>query len=165
MDKSIILYRLSSYRRSRATIDTQFEMGFLRFGCSVRSIQPQVKDSQYLQKYKINTSHIRVLFLTFIWKFCPELIEKGYIYTAVPPLYKATIGNKFEYILDDDALEEFKSRTKRSFELGRFKGLGEMSAEEISETVMNAETRTLKRITMEDATQVAMTFLKEILKK
>ena len=59
----------------------------------------------------------------------------------------------------NEALEEFRARTKRSYELGRMKGLGEMDAEEIGETVMNAETRTLKRITMEDATQVAMTFL------
>ena len=107
----------------------------------------------------VDGSHIRVLFLTFIWKFCPELIEKGYIYAAVPPLYKATMGTKIEYIKDDEALEEFRTRTKRSYELGRMKGLGEMDAEEIGETVMNAETRTLKRITMEDATQVAMTFL------
>lgn len=107
----------------------------------------------------VDGSHIRVLFLTFIWKFCPQLIEQGYIYAAVPPLYKATMGTKIEYIKDDAALEEFKARTKRSYELGRMKGLGEMDADEIASTVMNAETRTLKRITMEDATEVAKMFL------
>ena len=106
----------------------------------------------------VDGSHIRVLFLTFIWKFCPELIEKGYIYAAVPPLYKATIGTKFQYLQDDAALAEFRKTCKKNFELGRFKGLGEMDAVEM-ESVMNAETRTLKQITMEDMVTVSKTFM------
>ena len=106
----------------------------------------------------VDGSHIRVLFLTFIWKFCPELIEKGYIYAAVPPLYKATIGTKFQYLQDDAALAEFRKTCKKNFELGRFKGLGEMDAVEM-ESVMNAETRTLKQITMEDMVEVSKTFM------
>ena len=70
----------------------------------------------------VDGSHIRVLFLTFIWKFCPELLEKGYIYAAVPPLYKATMGTKIQYIKDDAELEDFRKKTSRSFELGRMKG-------------------------------------------
>lgn len=104
-------------------------------------------------------SHIRVLFLTFIWKFCPELLEKGYIYAAVPPLYKATYGTNIKYLVNDAALNEFKASMKRSFELGRMKGLGEMDPDEMAETVMNAETRILKQITMEDAAAVANTFM------
>ena len=104
-------------------------------------------------------SHIRVLFLTFIWKFCPQLIEKGYIYAAVPPLYKATMGTKIQYLKDDAALEDFRRTVGRSFDLGRMKGLGEMDPSEMAETVMNPETRTLKQITMEDATEVAKTFM------
>ena len=107
----------------------------------------------------VDGSHIRILFLTFIWKFCPELIEKGYIYAAVPPLYKATIGTKIQYLKDDDALEKFRKNTTKKFELGRMKGLGEMDPPEMEETVMNPETRTLKQITMEDATAVAKTFM------
>lgn len=107
----------------------------------------------------VDGSHIRILFLTFIWKFCPELLEKGYIYAAVPPLYKATMGTKIQYIKDDAALEVFRAQTKKSFELGRMKGLGEMDADELAETVMNPESRTLKRITMEDAAEVAKTFM------
>ena len=107
----------------------------------------------------VDGSHIRVLFLTFIWKFCPELLEKGYIYAAVPPLYKATMGTKIQYLKDDAALEEFRKVTKKSFDLGRMKGLGEMDPEEMAETVMNANTRTLKQITMEDAAAVAQTFM------
>ena len=107
----------------------------------------------------VDGSHIRVLFLTFIWKFCPELLEKGYVYAAVPPLYKATSGTKIQYLKDDAALEEYRKQTKKSFELGRMKGLGEMDAPEMEETVMNPATRTLKQITMEDAAEVAKTFM------
>ena len=107
----------------------------------------------------VDGSHIRVLFLTFIWKFCPELLEKGYVYAAVPPLYKATMGTKIQYLKDDAALEEFRKSTSKNFELGRMKGLGEMDPDEMAETVMSAETRTLKQITMEDAAEVAKTFM------
>ena len=107
----------------------------------------------------VDGSHIRILFLTFIWKFAPELIEKGYIYAAVPPLYKATTGTTFRYLKDDAELEQFRKTTKRNFELGRMKGLGEMDADELAATVMNKDTRTLKQITMEEATAVANTFM------
>jgi DNA gyrase subunit B len=107
----------------------------------------------------VDGSHIRILFLTFIWKFAPELIEKGYIYAAVPPLYKITQGTKIQYLKDDAALAEFRKTATKSFELGRMKGLGEMDAHEMAETVMNPETRTLKKITMGDAAEVANTFI------
>ena len=107
----------------------------------------------------VDGSHIRVLFLTFIWKFAPELLEKGYIYTAVPPLFKATWGTNIKYLKDERALAEFRNSMNRQFELGRMKGLGEMDVHEMEETVMNPETRTLKQITMEDAEQVATTFI------
>lgn len=107
----------------------------------------------------VDGSHIRVLFLTFIWKFCPELLDKGYIYAAVPPLYKITIGTKIQYLKDDPALESFRKTNTKKFELGRMKGLGEMDPEEMAETVMNPNTRTLKQITMEDAAAVANVFM------
>lgn len=107
----------------------------------------------------VDGSHIRALFLTFIWKFAPQLIEDGYIYAAVPPLYKVTQGTKITYLKDDAALEEFRKTAKKSFELGRMKGLGEMDPSEMAETVMNPETRTLKQICMEDAEEAAKTFM------
>ena len=107
----------------------------------------------------VDGSHIRVLFLTFIWKFCPELLEKGYIYAAVPPLYKATYGTNIKYLVNDAALAEFRAGMKRSFDLGRMKGLGEMDPEEMAETVMNPNTRILKQITMDDAAAVASVFM------
>lgn len=107
----------------------------------------------------VDGSHIRALFLTFIWKFAPQLIEDGYIFAAVPPLYKVTQGTKITYLKDDVALEEFRKTAKKSFELGRMKGLGEMDPSEMAETVMNPETRTLKQICMEDAEEAAKTFM------
>ena len=107
----------------------------------------------------VDGSHIRALFLTFIWKFAPELIEKGYIYAAVPPLYKITMGTKIQYLKDDAALEAFRKSTTKSFELGRMKGLGEMDPHEMEQTVMSPESRTLKQITMDDAEGAARVFL------
>ena len=108
----------------------------------------------------VDGSHIRILFLTFIWKFCPELITKGYIYAAVPPLYKITQGTKITYLKNDAALSAFRAKNgAKKFELGRMKGLGEMDAEEMAETVMSPESRTLKQITMDDVTEVAKTFM------
>jgi DNA gyrase subunit B len=69
------------------------------------------------------------------------------------------MGTKIQYLKDDAALEEFRKSTSRNFELGRMKGLGEMDPDEMAETVMSKESRTLKQITMEDAAQVAQTFM------
>jgi DNA gyrase subunit B len=107
----------------------------------------------------VDGSHIRILFLTFIWKFCPELLEKGYIYAAVPPLYKATMGTQIKYLKDDAELEAFRRSTSKKFDLGRMKGLGEMDPDEMAETVMNSESRILKQITMGEAEDVAKTFM------
>lgn len=107
----------------------------------------------------VDGSHIRILFLTFIWKFAPELIEKGYIYAAVPPLYKAIMGTKIQYLKDDAALEDFRKKTSKKFDLNRHKGLGEMDYEELAETVLDPETRTLKQITMEDMNAASKVFI------
>ena len=69
------------------------------------------------------------------------------------------MGNKIQYLKDDAALEEFRRTTTKKFELNRHKGLGEMDYEELAETVMSPESRTLKQITMEDAQKVANTFI------
>lgn len=106
----------------------------------------------------VDGSHIRILFFTFIWKFCPELIEKGYIYAAVPPLYRIIQGKKSFYLKDDAALEEFRKTAKSGYEVRRFKGLGEQNAEELAESTMEPGNRILKQITMEDAQAAALTF-------
>ena len=106
----------------------------------------------------VDGSHIRILFFTFIWKFCPELIEKGYIYAAVPPLYRIIQGKKSFYLKDDAALEEFRKTANSNYEVRRFKGLGEQNAEELAESTMEPGNRILKQITMDDAIAASMTF-------
>jgi DNA gyrase subunit B len=99
----------------------------------------------------IDGAHIKNLFYTFIWNFCPELIRDGHIYAGVPPLYKIIIGKEYKYLKNDAALEEFKKHVgSRSFQVQRLKGLGEMSVEETEETLTDPEGRIIKQITVED---------------
>jgi len=109
----------------------------------------------------VDGSHIKNLFYTFIWNFCPQLIEDGYIYAGVPPLYKITLGgNKgYKYLKDDAALEEFRKTHQGSkYQVNRLKGLGEMSVEETEETLTDPNNRIIKQITIEDAKAADMLF-------
>ena len=101
----------------------------------------------------VDGSHIKNLFYTFIWNFCPQLIEDGYIYAGVPPLYKITLGgNKgYKYLKDDAALDEFKKQNPNGkYQVNRLKGLGEMSVEETEETLTDPDNRIIKQITVDD---------------
>jgi len=101
----------------------------------------------------VDGSHIKNLFYTFIWNFCPQLIEDGYIYAGVPPLYKITLGgNKgYKYLKDDAALEDFKKQNPSGkYQVNRLKGLGEMSVEETEETLTDPNNRIIKQITVND---------------
>ena len=96
-------------------------------------------------------SHIKNLFYTFIWNFCPELIRDGYVYAGVPPLYKVTIGKKYKYLKNDEALEEFRSQHQgEKYLVNRMKGLGEMDVEETEETLTDPDKRILKQVTVDD---------------
>lgn len=96
-------------------------------------------------------SHIKNLFYTFIWNFCPQLIEDGFIYAGVPPLYRITTNKTYQYLKNDEALEEYrKNNTSKNYVVTRYKGLGEMGPEETEEALVNPETRTLRQITIED---------------
>ena len=100
----------------------------------------------------VDGAHIKNLFYTFIWNFCPQLIKDGYVYAGVPPLYKVTIGKEYKYLKNDDALEEFKNSHKgRKLIVNRLKGLGEMSVEETEETLTDPDNRIIKQITIDDA--------------
>jgi DNA gyrase subunit B len=99
----------------------------------------------------VDGAHIKNLFYTFIWNFCPDLIKDGYIYAGVPPLYKITMGKKYHYLKNDEALEEFRKKNiGRNYTVNRMKGLGEMDVEEIEETLINPEERIIRKVTVED---------------
>ena len=101
----------------------------------------------------VDGSHIRTLILTFFFRHMHELIEHGHVYIAQPPLYKITAGRNTHYAYSEDDREKYMGQVKnrRSVTLQRYKGLGEMNAEQLWETTMDPERRTLLQVTIEDA--------------
>ncbi|MDR3051052.1 MAG: DNA topoisomerase (ATP-hydrolyzing) subunit B [Oscillospiraceae bacterium] len=101
----------------------------------------------------VDGSHIRILMLTFFYRYMRPLIEGGYVYIAQPPLYKVTRGKSERYVYDDAALEKLLGEIGRDNkpEIQRYKGLGEMSAQQLWETTMDPATRTMMRVKVEDA--------------
>ena len=107
----------------------------------------------------VDGAHIKNLFYTFIWNFCPQLIKDGYVYAGVPPLYKLTIGKEYKYIKNDEELEKFKAANPgKKFQVNRMKGLGEMSVEETEQTLTDPAQRIIKQITVEDAAAADILF-------
>ena len=103
--------------------------------------------------------HIMTLYLTFFYRHMPELIEQGHVYVAVPPLYKGTWGKEKKYLFDDIERDEFlKTADGKKAIIQRFKGLGEMNAEELWETTMDPQSRKLKKIGIEDAAKADEVF-------
>ena len=101
----------------------------------------------------VDGAHIKNLFYTFIWNFCPDLIKDGYVYAGVPPLYKITLAaNKgYKYLKNDEALAEYQKENKgKKYQVGRMKGLGEMDVEEIEETLTDPNNRIIKQINVKD---------------
>ncbi len=115
------------------------------------------KDSNYgkviiMTDADVDGSHIQILLITFFYRFMRPLIENGMLYIATPPLYSIEQGNKGKvYIADDEELAEKKKILKGNYKVQRFKGLGEMNAEELYETTMDPKNRRLLRVTLTDA--------------
>ena len=95
--------------------------------------------------------HIRCILLTFFFRYMRPLVNAGHVYIGMPPLYKVYKGDKVEYAYDDKELDEKIEKIGKGYQLQRYKGLGEMSAEQLWETTMNPETRNLIQVTVEDA--------------
>ena len=95
--------------------------------------------------------HIRCILLTFFFRYMRPLVNAGHVYIGMPPLYKVYKGDKVEYAYDDKELDQKIAKIGKGYQLQRYKGLGEMSADQLWETTMNPETRNLTQVTVEDA--------------
>lgn len=107
----------------------------------------------------VDGAHIKNLFYTFIWSFCPELIEDGYVYAGVPPLYKITTSSGYKYLKNDEELEFYRQKNiGKKYTVNRLKGLGEMGIEETEETLVDPDSRILHKVTVNDRTAAAALF-------
>lgn len=97
--------------------------------------------------------HIRAILLTFFFRYMKDLINEGHVYIGLPPLYKIEKGNQVEYAYDDAALAEAKARLGKGAQVQRYKGLGEMNADQLWETTMDPKNRALMQVSIEDAAE------------
>ena len=152
--------------QKNAEIMTMIDAFGLRIDPKTMKITYDKEDLRYgkiiiMSDADVDGAHIKNLFYTFIWNFCPELIKDGYIYAGVPPLYRIIFSNgESKYIKNDKELDEWRANYKggKKYELKRMKGLGEMDVEETEETLTNPNNRIIKQITVEDPQSTSVLF-------
>ena len=130
-------------------------------GCSITGVEGEdeefeIEKARYhkliiMTDADVDGAHIRTLLLTFFYRHMKGLIDAGYVYVAQPPLYKVTKGKKLEYAYDDVQLERLMSEFGSGYSISRYKGLGEMNAQQLWDTTMDPNQRTLLQVTIEDA--------------
>lgn len=150
--------------QKNAEIMTMIDAFGLRIDHKTMKVTYNKEDLRYgkiiiMSDADVDGAHIKNLFYTFIWNFCPDLIRDGYVYAGVPPLYKITIGKEYKYLKNDEELEAFKkANIGKKYVVGRMKGLGEMSVEETEETLTDPSRRIIKQITVEDPIATSVLF-------
>ena len=106
----------------------------------------------------VDGSHIRTLLLTYFFRFMRPLVEEGHVYLAQPPLFRITKGKRHYYAFSDPQRDQIMAELGSGYEIQRYKGLGEMDSEQLWETTMNPETRTMRRVEVEDAIEADEVF-------
>lgn len=152
--------------QKNAEIMTMIDAFGLKIDPKTMKVTYDKKDLRYgkiiiMSDADVDGAHIKNLFYTFIWNFCPELIQDGYVYAGVPPLYKITLdGNKgYKYLKNDEELEQFrKANEGKKYQVNRMKGLGEMSEDETEETLTDPNQRIIKQINVSDVKQTNVLF-------
>ena len=142
-------------RLARALENVEINTMITAFGCGIHENCDPSKlrydKVVIMTDADVDGSHIQILMLTFFYRYMRPLIENGHIYLAQPPLYRVVRGKQTSYYYTEEEKQKALEGVERGFDIQRYKGLGEMDADQLWETTMNPETRTLKRVTMKDA--------------
>ncbi len=149
-------------RLDKVLANNELKSLFLAIGCGVAS-DFNADNARYhkiiiMTDADVDGAHIRTLLLTFFFRHMPELINRGYVYIAQPPLFKVQQGKKINYIYKENELEPLLAQLDGKYTIQRYKGLGEMNPEQLWETTMNPKNRTLLKVGINDAALADQTF-------